>query len=140
MKVALLDTNVLLAMAWPNHQHHRAAQSWFRAEARHGWATCALTEIGFIRLSSNRAYTPAPQSPQQAAELLSVFLTNQPHRFWQSPSAASPGLYARAIGHLQVNDAYLVEVARRNRGRLVTFDTRIPTQTDEKELVFVIRG
>ena len=35
MKAALLDTNVLLALAWPNHQHHAQAHAWFAA---HGWA------------------------------------------------------------------------------------------------------
>ncbi|MCC6764048.1 MAG: hypothetical protein IT293_05225 [Deltaproteobacteria bacterium] len=54
MKAALLDTNVLLALAWPNHQHHSAAHGWFAARAKKGWATCAFTQLGFIRLSSRR--------------------------------------------------------------------------------------
>lgn len=139
MKPALLDTNVLLAFAWPNHQHHEAAHKWFRAEARHGWATCALTEISFVRLSSNRAYTPEPRSPEHAAALLGQILKVDHHRFWRCPTAASPALYAKILGHQQVNDAYLVEVARRNRGQLVTFDTRISAHTDDAELVRVLR-
>lgn len=43
MKAALLDINVLLALAWPSHQHHAAAHGWFARESRHGWATCAFT-------------------------------------------------------------------------------------------------
>ena len=39
MKRGLLDVNVLLALAWPTHQHHGAAHQWFRQESRHGWAT-----------------------------------------------------------------------------------------------------
>ncbi|MBL8175293.1 MAG: hypothetical protein JNK48_11535 [Bryobacterales bacterium] len=46
----LLDVNVLLAIAWPNHQFHRAAVK--AVSARNRWATCALTQLGFIRLSS----------------------------------------------------------------------------------------
>ncbi|MFN0130032.1 MAG: hypothetical protein ACKV19_25485 [Verrucomicrobiales bacterium] len=45
MKPALLDTNVLLALAWPNHQHHAQAHTWFSANAKKGWATCALTQL-----------------------------------------------------------------------------------------------
>jgi predicted nucleic acid-binding protein len=50
----LLDVNVLLALAWPNHQFHAAALR--ELQPRRGrWATCALTQLGFIRLSSNPA-------------------------------------------------------------------------------------
>src|ERR1700719_2913940 len=47
----LLDTNVLLALAWPSHEFHEAAHSWW-THSRKRWATCALTELAFIRLSS----------------------------------------------------------------------------------------
>ena len=139
MKPALLDTNVLLALAWPNHQHHRAAHDWFRAESRYGWATCAFTQVGFVRLSSNPAYTPSAVTPQQAAGLLQKFLSHPKHAFWASPSASSPVIYLRALGHQQVNDAYLVEVANRRHGRLVTLDTRLPIHARSESLVFVIR-
>lgn len=138
MKPALLDTNVLLALAWPNHQHHAVAHDWFRSESRHGWATCAVTQLGFVRLSSNRAYTAAAVSPQEAAQLLQELLTDKRHIFWPSPPASRANIYFRSLGHQQVNDAYLVEVAKRRRGRLVTLDTRLPVHAEEESLVFVI--
>lgn len=138
MKAALLDTNVLLALAWPNHQYHAEAHKWFGAQSGHGWATCAVTQLGFIRLSANPAYTPAPVSPQDAASLLERLLRHKSHRFWPSPSAAAPAIYSRTLGHQQVNDAYLVEVARRHKGRLVTLDTRAAAHN--KDIVFVISG
>ena len=64
MKPALLDVNVLLALAWPNHQHHAASHRWFRREAGNGWAICALTQLAFIRLSSNPAYTAEAVGPR----------------------------------------------------------------------------
>lgn len=140
MKPALLDTNVLLALAWPNHQHHAGAHAWFRAQARHGWATCAFTQLGFVRLSSNPAYTPEAVPPKDAAALLGVLLAHKAHRFWPSPAAAAASLYSHALGHQQVNDAWLVEVARRQRGRLVTLDTRLPVHAQGEEEVFVIPG
>ena len=41
----LLDVNVLIALAWPNHLHHAVALSWFEANVESGWATCAVTEL-----------------------------------------------------------------------------------------------
>ena len=139
MKAALLDTNVLLALAWPNHQHHAQAHAWFAATARKGWATCAFTQLGFIRLSSNPAYTANAVPPQDAATLLKQWTRLKTHRFWTSPAADDPAIYARALGHQQVNDAWLVEVARRNSGRLVTLDTRLPVHALEAGLVEVIK-
>lgn len=138
MKPALLDTNVLLALAWPNHQHHAQSHAWFAAGAKKGWATCAFTQLGFIRLSSNPAYTGNAVSPQEAATLLQQWTRLKTHRFWSSPAAEDPAIYSRAIGHQQVNDAWLVEVARRNSGRLVTLDTRLPAHALEAGLVEVI--
>jgi toxin-antitoxin system PIN domain toxin len=139
VKAALLDTNVLLALAWPNHQHHAQAHAWFASHSRKGWATCAFTQLGFIRLSSNPAYTSNAVSPQEAATLLKQWTRLKGHRFWASPAADGPAIYARALGHQQVNDAWLVEVARRNSGWLVTLDTRLPVHAMETGQVEVIK-
>ena len=97
-----------------------------------------MTQLGFVRLSSNPAYTPAAVPPQQAATLLRELLSHKQHRFWPSPDASKPAIYLQALGHQQVNDAYLVEVVRRQRGRLVTLDSRLPLHADEEALVSVI--
>jgi uncharacterized protein len=138
VKPALLDTNVLLALAWPNHQHHAQAHTWFAAHAKKGWATCAFTQLGFIRLSSNPAYTANAVPPQEAATLLQQWTRLKGHHFWSSPAAEDPAIYVRALGNQQVNDAWLVEVARRNSGRLVTLDTRLPVHAVGAGLVDVI--
>ena len=139
MKATLVDTNVLLALAWPNHQHHAQAHGWFAAQATKGWATCAFTQLGFIRLSANPAYTASAVSPQEAATLLRQWTRLKSHRFWTSPLADDPATYARALGHQQVNDAWLVEVARRNSGRLVTLDTRLAVHASQTGVVEVIK-
>lgn len=138
MRVGLLDTNVLLALVWPNHQYHAAAHRWFRAEARHGWATCALTQLGFVRLSANPAFTPRPVRPPEAAEILAELVRHKQHRFWPSLEARNPKVFLQALGHQQVNDAYLVAMAEKQKGRVVTFDVRIPAHATEQELVAVI--
>jgi uncharacterized protein len=134
VSVALLDTNVLLALAWPNHQHHAQAHQWFGAHARKGWATCAFTQLGFVRLSSNPAYTPSAVTPRDAAALLATLVAHKAHRFLNSPAAADPAIYTHTLGHQQVNDAWLVGVARRSKGRLVTLDTRLPVHALKNEV------
>jgi len=138
--VALLDVNVLLALAWPNHQHHGAAHAWFHREAGRGWATCALTQLGFIRLSSNPAYTPAPVTPRAAAALLGQLTAHTAHHYWASLAEPASHAFARALGHQQVVDAYLVSVAERHQGRLVTFDRRIPVHATTPGTVHVIEA
>jgi uncharacterized protein len=138
VKAALLDTNVLLSLAWSNHQPHAQAHAWFSAAGKKGWATCAFTQLGFIQLSSNPAYTANAVSPQDAAALLQQWTRLKTHRFWNSPTADAPAIYARAIGHQQVFDAWLVEVARCNSGRLATLDTRLPVHAREAGLVEII--
>jgi toxin-antitoxin system PIN domain toxin len=131
MKVALLDVNVLLALAWPNHQHHTIAHNWFSTQSRNGWASCALTQLAFIRLSANPAYTANAVSPQEAAALLAEFIQHKHHRFWSSPPATSPNIYSHALGHQQVTDAYLATIARHQKGRLVSFDARTAAHAPE---------
>ena len=142
-RVALLDTNVLLALAWPNHQHHSVAHNWFATFSKLGWATCAFTQLGFIRLSSNPAFTADAVSPREGASLLRQWVELESHHFWKSPAAVDEKIYAHALGHQQVNDAWLVEVARANKGKLVTLDGRIPAHvkaTRQKELIEVIKA
>ncbi len=138
MKVPLLDTNGLLALAWPNHQHHAKAHEWFATQAKRGWATCAFTQLGFVRLSSNPAYSREAVSPQEAAALLRQWTRHKAHHFWSSPAADMPAIYLRALGHQQVNDAWLVEVARKNKGRLITLDTHLSAHAVEDNLVETI--
>ena len=140
MRRALLDTNVLLALAWPNHQHHAAAHRWFGREAAEGWATCAITGLAFVRLSSNPAYSPASVSPSQAATLLQAFTKHEQHRFWAELPPPVPDVFTSAAGHQQVMDAYLVRLAKHHRGRIVTFDTPLRAHASEPSLVYVING
>lgn len=55
----LLDVNVLLALNYPTHVHYGRVRSWVhrtRAELEDTvFATCPITELGFIRVSSGKA-------------------------------------------------------------------------------------
>ena len=87
----LLDVNVLLALVWPNHQFHTAATQ--RLESSHqGWATCALTQLDFIRISSNPAALATAKTPAEAARLLGAMVRDPLHVYLRSPGwAIDPG-------------------------------------------------
>ncbi len=138
MTPALLDVNVLLALAWPNHQHHQVAHAWFHAESRHGWTTCALTQLAFVRLSANPAYTPEAVTPQDGAALLAKFTAHKRHQFWKDLPALGVTMLKRASGHQQVMDAYLVALARHHRGRVVSLDARLAAHATVAADVLVI--
>lgn len=127
-RCALLDVNVLVALAWPNHVHHSAASEWFGRNHREGWATTAVTETGFVRVSSNRAAIPTATTPAWAVQLLREMTALEGHEFWADDVAivsGGRGDASQISSHRDVTDAHLVALAERHGGRLVTFDSRI---------------
>ena len=130
MKTALLDLNILTALLWPAHEHHEAAHRWFSARAKARWATCSLTQLGFVRITSNPAFSRDALSSTEAAALLAENLTHRGHEFWteglQVP-AAIRGMETRLQGYRQLTDAYLLALANRRGGVLATFDRGLRT-------------
>ncbi len=121
----LLDVNLLIALAWPNHVHHRAALRWFDRNRKSGWATCPLTQSGFVRVSSNAHILPGARSPREALALLRRIVGLPNHVFWQDDiSIAVSDLVdeTRLLGHRQITDAHLLAVALRHGGQLATLD------------------
>jgi toxin-antitoxin system PIN domain toxin len=70
--VGLLDVNALVALAWDSHVHHAAMRTWFAANAGRGWATCPITESGFVRVSSNPKVLPSPIGVDAALAVLAA--------------------------------------------------------------------
>lgn len=127
MRGSLLDINVLLALAWPNHVHHVRAHAWFRARPDRPWSTCAVSHLGFVRLSSHPAFTSCARSPEEAREMLRRICAVKNHEFWGDPPLALLGkeadpLFAKVLVHQHVTDAWLVTVAVHHAGRLATLD------------------
>ncbi len=128
MKRALLDINVLLALLDSDHVDHGRARGWINAEIKHGWASCAITQNGFVRIISQPRY-PSPVSPGLALDRLARASNTEYHEFWPcSVSLLDEQVIERSrlVGPLQVTDAYLLALATRHDGRLVTFDRSIP--------------
>lgn len=125
LKVALLDVNVLIALLWPAHEHHEAAHRWFRSRRGARWATCPLTELAFVRIVTNPAFSEDALAPRDAVTLLAVNLARPAHEFWPadlSLSDAFEGDLAGIRGHRQVTDLYLLSLAIRHEGVLASFD------------------
>jgi hypothetical protein len=134
VKTALLDLNILTALLWPSHEHHGAAHRWFAARGNARWATCPLTQLGFVRIVSNAAFSPDALSPVQALTLLAENLTHGGHEFWtdslQVPPAVKP-MEPRLQGYRQLTDTYLLALASRRKGILATFDRGLRTLAGE---------
>jgi uncharacterized protein len=128
MSAHLLDTNLLIALAWPQHVHHAQAHAWFDAVGRAEWATCPVTQLGFVRISSNPKIIPDAVSPREALEMLRRITALPGHVFWQdtiTPLAETVFNSIALVGHRQLTDAYLLALAQHEGGKLATIDDGI---------------
>jgi uncharacterized protein len=126
--VSLLDVNLLIALAWRNHVHHQAALRWFDRNRKSGWATCPLTESGFVRVSSNAHILPNACSPREALGLLRRIVGLPGHVFWEDDISIATSEFideTKLLGHRQITDAHLLAVAMRHDGQLATLDRGI---------------
>lgn len=123
----LLDVNVLLALADPQHVHHDAAHAWFGSGPVDAWATCPITENAFVRIASHPSYPNRPGEATAVHGLLRRMCAGGGHAFWSDDvtirDAIPPGT---ALTHGQVTDVYLLALAVSHGGRLATFDRHIP--------------
>jgi toxin-antitoxin system PIN domain toxin len=124
VSVGLLDVNMLIALAWPNHVHHYEANAWFTVNQSKGWATCPLTQSAFIRVSSNPKIIPEAVTPREAIVLLKMIVSMKYHVFWPDDVSYSDVLVPTEllVGHRQVTDAYLLGLSIHHKGKLVTLD------------------
>lgn len=125
---ALLDVSMLVALHDPQHVHHEFATDWMEENRVYGWASCPLTQNGCVRVLSQPAYTnPAPLAA--LLRTLGRSVASAQHEFWPDDISLLDGSkfhHDRIHGHRQLTDLYLLALAVRRGGRLVTFDARIP--------------
>ena len=81
MSRALLDTTVLLALLDSDHGDHDRARVWLDGEIATGWASCAITQNGFVRIVSRPRY-PSPVAPAEAVDVLGRACASPHHEFW----------------------------------------------------------
>ena len=130
MTVCLLDVNLLLALCDSCHVHHELAHEWFAAKGQLAWATCPITENGFIRIASQPSYPNSPGGTSCVANLLRRFCRGRGHHFWpDAVSLMDETLFKFSLtpSPNQTTDVYLLGLAVKNRGKLATLDGSIPT-------------
>lgn len=126
----LLDVNLLLALADPMHVHHPSAHQWFADKAHRSWATCPITENGFVRVASHPNYPNRPGDVSVVLSILRRFCEAPGHQFWPEDISLRDILKKDGviITHAQITDVYLLGLAAKKRGKLATLDRRIPVQ------------
>jgi uncharacterized protein len=127
LTIYLLDINLLLALADPMHVHHERSHQWFTERGKKAWATCPLTENGFVRIASHPKYPNRPGDVPAVLAILRQVCNMTGHRFWTEDLSILQILEVDAIiTHAQITDVYLLGLAARKRGKLATLDQRIP--------------
>lgn len=121
----LLDVNVLLALYDPRHVHHSAARTWF--ERVDAWATSPVTETAFVRLLSNPAVMGEEVTPREAIAALDAVRHAPGHRFLVDDSSLAHAHIdlGALVGHRQVADFHLINLAVRAGARFATFDAQL---------------
>ena len=125
---ARLDVNVLIALLDADHIHHQRASAWLAEHIGAGWASCAITQNGCVRIMSQPGY-PSPLPTAQVAVRLREATHTRHHLFVPAgPSLLDPECFdtAQLLGHRQVTDAWLLGLAVAHGLRLVSFDGGMP--------------
>lgn len=122
---ALLDVNALLALVDEEHIHHASIQEWLRRPANlpHGFATCAISQLGAIRVMSSKGYFK-PVEAQVGAQRLRE-LTAKGHRYLDTPPPCDEQVRWKTVTSALSTDAALLATAVAHGCRLVTFDAGI---------------
>lgn len=123
----LLDLNVLIALTEPEHIHRQKAERWFLSTGKDNWGVCPLTEAGFIRITTNPAMLSGTITMERAIAILQALSTHRGYHYWpitdaESWVAVTASFSSRISGHQQITDAYLLGLAIKEDGVLVTFD------------------
>lgn len=135
--MGLLDVNALVALAWDSHIHHAQMREWFVAHSETGWATCPLTESGFVRVSSNPKVLPSAIGVEAARGVLASLRALAGHQFLIDDVSITDADVPSLAGHRQVTDAHLLTLARRHGLRLVTFDSGLLALGDRQSVELV---
>ena len=131
---ALLDVNVLIALLDADHLHHTRAAAWLAENIKSGWASCAITQNGCVRIMSQPGYPNALPAAGVAQRLREATLAAH-HLFVAGDLSLLDEQHFDAdqlLGHRQVTDAYLLGLAVWHGLRFVTFDASM--------LMRVVRG
>lgn len=113
-----VDGNLLAAYVLAGHPHHAQAEAWFD-QLTERFATCSVTQGTLLRLHMHLAINKSAAAAWQA---LAGIEAHPLHDYWSDDLPYREVPHRQIQGHRQVTDAWLVELARRNGGKVVTLD------------------
>lgn len=125
----LLDGNVLVAATVADHVHHDAVERWLAGSS--GFATCPVTQGTLLRLLLRYGL-----ATRVARRVLLDLTDDDRHTFWADDLSYRDVPMTGVLGHRQITDAYLAQLARSRSARVATFDQGLAVQhPDVAELV-----
>jgi toxin-antitoxin system PIN domain toxin len=122
---ALLDANVLIALVVSEHVHHDAAAEWLSASWTE-FATCPITQGRLVRFLVRTG-----QSATAAREVVAAVRSANGHEFWPDAVSFADVDVGGVVGHRQITDAYLAQLARSHKGQLATLDSGLAHLHDD---------
>jgi toxin-antitoxin system PIN domain toxin len=123
----LPDINFWLALVFESHAHHKSAKTWMDSAAPRSCCFCRVTQMGFLRLSTNRRVFPLDALPMNEAwRVYDQLLSDNRVAYAEEPSGIDATW--RNVTQLRTfstnvwSDAYLAAFAREADLEIVTFD------------------
>jgi predicted nucleic acid-binding protein len=122
----LLDVNTLVALGHTLHVHHARAGKWLNSvrPTAEVLATCAITELGVVRVSVQAGLQPDVSAARLALAKLKAS-SPVPFGLWSDELGADrlPKYVKRPA---ELTDGHLLELARVHGAQFVTLDGNIP--------------
>jgi uncharacterized protein len=139
-KLSLPDVNVWLAIAADGHIHHREATAWFDTAASAEAAFCRITQMGFLRLLTNKhAMHEDALSQREAWRVFDRLREDERVTFLLEPDGLEPTWRAatqRPSPSTSLwTDSYLHAFAAERGATVVTFDRTFAKSAGNRPLV-----
>lgn len=128
MTCHLLDVNLLVALHMPDSVAYQRCQRWFINTGSQRFATCSITQSGFLRVSSLPVLKGHPLDMRELRAALAYLTARPEHEFWPGEIPyldATAALTSRVQGHKQITDAYLLGLAIHRKAKFATLDRGI---------------
>jgi predicted nucleic acid-binding protein len=113
----LLDVNLILASRWTTHLDHLAAKAWVDSAA--SFHTCAISELGFVRISLSGAYGATWNETQESLKKLHA----RPGYHFLADDLDGTAL--PETSSKDTTDAHLITLAIRHGLKLATLDAAL---------------
>jgi len=121
----LLDVNALMAFGIIGHEFHRRVERWVNSQLGAAFLTCAITELGFVRILAQPSV--GALTVAAAKDILLQMKSNPslPLAFLPDTEDIS-SLPAWVKSPSQTTDGHLAQLAAAHGALLATFDAKIP--------------